>query len=142
MDKVHVIFGSTTGMTEMIANRLAADLGTTAINVGTADSSAFDAEVLVLGTSTWGLGDLQDDWMTKLDSVKTTFAGKKVAVFGLGDNMGFADTFCAAADTLATTAKEVGATLIGEVCRLDETNESDQTDARLAAFEGVIKAAL
>lgn len=139
MDKVHVVFGSSTGMTEAVAARIAADLGTDAINVATADASAFDAEMLVLGTSTWGLGDLQDDWMAKLDEVKGLWAGKKVAVFGLGDKVGFADTFCAAADVLAATAQEVGATVIGDVVRIDEANESDQTEKRVADLVGCIK---
>ena len=54
MDKAHVVFGSSTGMTEAVAARIAADLGTDAINVATADASAFDAEMLVLGTSLSG----------------------------------------------------------------------------------------
>ena len=74
----------------------------------------------------------QDDWMAKLDEVKGLWAGKKVAVFGLGDKVGFADTFCAAADVLAATAQEVGATVIGDVVRIDEANESDQTEKRVA----------
>ena len=62
MDKVHVIYGSTTGMTEAVAQRIAADFGTTAVNVASAGTGAFDAELVILGTSTWGCGDPQDDW--------------------------------------------------------------------------------
>ena len=67
MEKVHVVYGSTTGTTETIALRLANDFGTRAINIAGADVSAFDAEVLLLGSSTWGCGDLQDDWYGGLD---------------------------------------------------------------------------
>ena len=134
-----VIFGSTTGMTEAVAGKIAQALGCEAVNVNAADAAAFDADLLVLGSSTWGVGDLQDDWMAKLDAVKGYFAGKKVAVFGLGDSIGFADSFCVAAETLATTAKDAGATLVGDVLKLDDTNEADQTDGKIAAWVETIK---
>ena len=141
MDKVHVIFGSTTGMTEAVANKIAEALGTTAINIASADAAAFDAELLVLGSSTWGVGDLQDDWMAKLDDVKANFADKKVAVFGLGDSIGFADSFCVATETIANAAKEAGATIVGELLKLDNTNEADQSDAKIAAWIKTIEVA-
>ena len=139
MDKVHVIYGSTTGMTEAVANKIAEALGAQAFNVNAADSSAFDAELLILGSSTWGIGDLQDDWAAKLDEVKGNFAGKKVAVFGLGDSQGFADSFCVAAETIANAAKDAGAALVGDILKLDDTNEADQTDGKIAAWIETIK---
>lgn len=140
MYKVHVIYGSTTGMTEAVAAKIANSLGAQVFNINAADASAFDAELLVLGSSTWGIGDLQDDWAAQLDAVKSNFAGKKVAVFGLGDSQGFADSFCVAAETIANAAKDAGATLVGEVLKLDETNEADQTDGKIAAWVETIKA--
>ena len=142
MDKIHVIYGSTTGMTEAVADKIAKALGAQTFNVNAGDAAAFDAELLVLGSSTWGVGDLQDDWMAQLDGVKANFAGKKVATFGLGDSVGFADSFCVAAETLATTAKDAGATLVGDVLKLDDTNEADQTDGKIAAWVETLKAAL
>ena len=164
MDKVHVIYGSTTGMTETVAQRIAADFGTTAVNVATADADAFDAELVILGSSTWGCGDPQDDWaatgVAQLEAADWT--GKKVAVFGLGDAQGFADTFCDAMADLAQKAVAKGATLVGTLpldafpgassrivdgdhllgLALDETNEADKTDARLAAWEAAVRAQL
>lgn len=164
MDKVHVIYGSTTGMTETVAQRIAADFGTTAVNVATAGADAFDAELVILGSSTWGCGDPQDDWaatgVAQLEAADWT--GKKVAVFGLGDAQGFADTFCDAMADLAQKAVAKGATLVGTLpldafpgassrivdgdhlvgLALDETNEADKTDARLAAWEAAVRAQL
>jgi len=134
-----VIFGSTTGMTEAVAGKIAQALGCEPVNVSSADAAAFDAELLVLGSSTWGVGDLQDDWAAKLDEVKGNFAGKKVAVFGLGDSVGFADSYCVAAETIANAAKDAGATLVGEILKLDDTNEADQTDGKIAAWVETIK---
>ena len=141
MDKIHVIYGSTIGMTEAVAAKIADSLGAQVFNVNADDAAAFDAELLVLGSSTWGIGDLQDDWAAKLDSVKASFAGKKVAVFGLGDSMGFADSFCVAAETIAAAAKDAGATLVGEVLKLDDTNEADKTDGKIAAWIETVKGA-
>ena len=138
--KAKVIFGSTTGMTEAVAGKIAKSLGCDAVNVSAADAAAFDAELLVLGSSTWGVGDLQDDWAAKLDEVKGNFAGKKVAVFGLGDSVGFADSYCVAAETIANAAKDAGATLVGEILKIDDTNEADQTDGKIAAWVETIKA--
>ena len=137
-----VIFGSTTGMTEAVAGKIAQTLGCEAVNINAADAADFDAELLVLGSSTWGVGDLQDDWAAQLDEVKGNFAGKKVATFGLGDSVGFADSYCVAAETIANAAKDAGATLVGEVLKLDDTNESDQTDGKIAAWIETLKAAL
>ena len=164
MDKVHVIYGSTTGMTEAVAQRIAADFGTTALNVASAGADAFDAELVILGTSTWGCGDPQDDWAaTGLPLLEAAdWTGRKVAVFGLGDAQGFADTFCDAVADLANKAVEKGATLVGTLpldafpgvsskivagdrllgLALDETNEADKTDARLAAWEEAVRAGL
>lgn len=138
--KAKVIFGSTTGMTEAVAGKIAQSLGCEAVNINVAAADAFDAELLVLGSSTWGVGDLQDDWAAKLDEVKASFAGKKVAVFGLGDSVGFADSYCVAAETIANAAKDAGATLVGEILKLDDTNEADQTDGKIAAWVETIKA--
>ncbi len=142
MDKIHVIYGSTTGMTEAVAAKIADALGAKVFNVNADDAVAFDAELLVLGSSTWGIGDLQDDWAARLDHVKDSFASKKVAVFGLGDSQGFADSFCVAAETIASVAKDAGATLVGEVLKLDDTNEADKTDGKIAAWTASLKAAI
>lgn len=74
--------------------------------------------------------------------MKGSFSGKKVAVFGLGDSQGFADSFCVAAETIANAAKDAGAMLVGEVLKLDDTNESDQTDGKIATWVETLKAAL
>ena len=83
-------------------------------------------------------------------------------MFGLGDAQGFADTFCDAAADLANKAVEKGATLVGTLpldafpgvsskivagdrllgLALDEANEADKTDARLAAWEEAVRAGL
>ena len=52
------------------------------------------------------------------------------------------DSFCVAAETIANAAKDAGATLVGDVLKLDDTNEADQTDGKIAAWVDTLKAAL
>ena len=66
MANVKVIFGSTTGATESAAAEIAAAFGVQAINVANATADDFKADLLILGSSTWGLGELQDDWVVKI----------------------------------------------------------------------------
>lgn len=73
MKKTGVFYGSSTGTCEELANQIAEKLGVSSTDVHSVDKMTADKikeyEVLVLGTSTWGDGELQDDWY---DGVKST----------------------------------------------------------------------
>ena len=52
-------------------------------------------DLLLLGSSTWGSGELQDDWPGFLDKLgKEDLSGRRVALFGCGDAGIYSDTFC------------------------------------------------
>ena len=87
MAKVGIFYGSTTGVTEDIANRIAEKIdGAEVFNIDGNVDELENYDVLLLGTSTWGFGDLQDDWQAVLDDLANlNLAGKKVAYFGSGD---------------------------------------------------------
>ena len=161
MSKITVIFGSTTGNTEAAAQQIAAALGATAVNVNDATADDFAADLVVLGTSTWGVGDLQDDWAAQLSKLQgASLAGKKVALFGEGDQMGFGDSFVSGMGTLADEAEKRGATIVGlwpadgyqhtasaaqrgdkfVGLALDEMNDADKTADRVAAWTAQVKA--
>lgn len=164
MKKIGIYYGSTTGTCEDLAGRIAAGLGVASSDVKSAadfDSSAEDYDVLVLGTSTWGDGDLQDDWYSAADTLKgLSLSGKTVAIFGCGDAMGYPDTFCSAMKALYDAAVEAGATVIPGASTdgydfgssaavvdgkfvgypVDEMNEPDKTDDRLAPMISALKA--
>ena len=61
MADIKVIFGSSTGSTESAAHKIAAALNADCVNVANATADDFKASTLILGTSTWGVGELQDD---------------------------------------------------------------------------------
>ena len=161
---IAVIYGSTTGMTAEIAASIASALGAECLNVAEVSAnqvSGFDA--LVLGSSTWGAGDLQDDWEANIGVLEgVNLAGKKVAVFGTGDSLSFADTFCDALARLRDAAVAAGAQIVGmgEVegydgiasrvvengrfigLPLDVTNQPELTEARVAAWVEKLKGEL
>ena len=155
MKKTIVVYGSSTGTCEAIAQKIANKLGVECINV--ADLSAdivADAENLLLGTSTWGAGELQDDWYDGIDDLKSAdLSGKTGALFGCGDAESYPDTFCGAMGEIYNAVCD-RATVVGGVSTdgytfddsdavrngqfvglaLDDVNESDKTEARIDAW--------
>ncbi len=156
MSKIAVFFGSTTGTCEALASQVADKLGTSDVFTATDldEGKIAEYDVLVLGSSTWGDGDLQDDWYDPLEVLKgADLSGKKVALFGCGDSDGYPDTFCGAMGIIYEACQ--GATVVGAGIStdgynfgdssavvdgawvglaVDEINESDKTEERLAAW--------
>ena len=100
MKKMGIIYGSSTGTCESIAQTIAEKLGVASVDV--IDASKITTEkvesydILLLGTSTWGDGELQDDWYDAIKMIKTAdLNGKIVALFGCGDSESYCDTFFA-----------------------------------------------
>jgi flavodoxin len=161
MAKVGIFYGSTTGVTEDIANRIAEKIdGAEVFNIDGNVDELENYDVLLLGTSTWGFGDLQDDWQAVLDDLASlNLAGKKVAYFGSGDQGTFSDTFMDGMAIINEEISKTGATVIGNTSTegyefnesravegdkflglaLDEVNQSDLTDERIDAWVEQIK---
>jgi flavodoxin I len=158
MAKIGIYYGSTTGNTQDLAERLAKSLGVASSDVhdvssANADFSSYD--VVLFGTSTMGMGDFQDDWEDYIDKVKSSdLNGKKVGLFGCGDSSSYSDTFGDALGKIYETIKNKGCQLIGRTSiegytfdsseaivdgrfvglLIDEDNESDMTDQRVALW--------
>ena len=117
MKKTVIIYGSTTGNAAMAAETIAAKLGGGDIKeVAKASKDDFvDYENIILGSSTWGDGELQDDWYGFLPTLKSAnLNGKTVAVFGVGDQFSYSSTYVNAMGELYDAAKAGGAKIIGE----------------------------
>jgi len=122
MNKTIVVYGSTTGTCEDLAGRIAGALGVDeVVNVADlTDEQIAEADNLVLGSSTWGAGDLQDDWYDGVEKLRAAdLSGKKVAIFGCGDSESYPDTFCGAMGEIYNAAVEAGAEVIGQVSAAD-----------------------
>lgn len=95
---VGVFYGSDTGNTERIAHRICElfkPLNLTATDIDHCDIDAIlEPEVILLGVSTWDIGHIQYSWEDKIDEfAKRDLSRKRVALFGLGDSVGYPDTF-------------------------------------------------
>ena len=161
MAAIGIFYGSSTGNTKDVAVKLQAALGGDLHNITDVDADSFaEYDALVLATSTWGAGDLQDDWedfFPSLDDVD--FTGKKVALMGLGDAENYGDTFVDGIAVLAEKVEEQGGTLVGATSTdgytydnseaekdgkfiglvIDEDGQSDLTDERIKKWVGELK---
>jgi len=111
-----IFYGSTTGNTEAVASQIESLISgsqmCSAENLTRVELES--CGLIILGASTWGLGDLQDDWIDNLESLRLSkLEGKKVALFGLGDQVCYPDTFVDGIKELHDAAIEAGATVIG-----------------------------
>lgn len=114
MKTIGIFYGSSNGTTESVAKQIAEKLGVKSSDihdVGQASPADFASyEVLLLGSSTWGMGDLQDDWYDFLPKIKKLdLSGKLVGLFGCGDSSSFSDTFCDAIGTIHNDLKATDA---------------------------------
>ncbi len=128
MKKTVVIYGSTTGSCEDYANRIASKLGADVFNVTDVDGGKVEAyDNLLLGTSTWGEGDVQDDWYDGVKVLESAnLKGKAVAIFGCGDAMGYPDSFCGGMAEIYRAVKDSGANILGMVDAGDYNYGSSQ----------------
>jgi flavodoxin I len=122
MAKIGIFYGSTTGNTEKVASMIRTAFGeenAAMYNVDTTDLSDITKfKYLIFGVSTWGVSDLQDDFEDFLEVLKQVdFSGKKVALFGLGDQSTYSDSFVDAMGILYDWLKKKGATIVGSVPR-------------------------
>ena len=163
MSKIGLFYGSNTGNTKRIAEKLADKLGSENVELKNInkvfpdDIKKFDK--IIFGSSTWGYGDLQDDWSVffpKFDNIN--FTGKKVALFGVGDQNGFSETFVDAMGIIYEKVKSQNAKIIGFTSTdnyfhssskavvndkfvglaLDEDSQSTLTDKRLENWANMI----
>lgn len=117
---IGLFYGSTNGATTLVAKRIANAFATQGVTVEVFNIAEYvletmlDFEHLILGTSTWNVGQLQKDWedvLPEFDDLDLT--GKQVALFGLGDQVGYPDTFLDALFFVADKVRERGATVVG-----------------------------
>uniref|UniRef100_UPI002675781E flavodoxin domain-containing protein n=1 Tax=Bacteroides TaxID=816 RepID=UPI002675781E len=80
MNKIGVFYGSTTGTTEDLARRIAEKLDVPSAHVfdvsKLTEALVNEYDVLVLGSSTWGAGELQDDWYDGVKVLKKWLKSK------------------------------------------------------------------
>lgn len=157
--KTGIFYGSTTGTTESIASKVGTLLGADVMQVAEIDKVE-NYDFVIFATSTWGMGDLQDDWVGALDTLATkNLSGKKVGFIGVGDQASFGDTFVDGIGIIYEEIKDKGITLVGKTSVdsysfssskavdgdefiglvIDENNQSELTDERINAWVEKVK---
>ncbi len=129
---IKIIYGSTTGNTETVANLIANQMNHHSVELINAADATLEqvtgSDLVILGSSTWGYGEIQDDFQTFYDQMNHgTFHGKKVAIFGCGDSVSFSDVFCEAVNLIETKVVSLGADLVIESLKVDG-DYSDQLE--------------
>lgn len=164
MSKIGLFYGTQTGNTQTIAETIQQEFGSglvTLHDVAEADSDDLTGySYLIIGCPTWNIGEMQSDWeglYEELDDVD--FSGKKVAYFGPGDQMGYADNFQDAMGILEEKISGLGGKTVGHWptegydfneskavkngkfvgLALDEDNQSDLTDDRIRTWVSQLK---
>ena len=117
MKKTGIFYGSSTGTTADVARRIAKALDVADSDVydvaKTAPVALGDYDLIIIGSSTWGAGELETAWYDFLAGARVLdLQGRKIAVFGCGDES-MSDTFCDAVGELYDAMQDTGAEFIG-----------------------------
>lgn len=162
MKKIGIFYGSDSGNTQGVCEKIADKLGKDNVELVDVAKASKDQLVsfdnLILASSTYGSGDLQTDWEDFIGSLdESDFSGKTIALVGLGDQDTYSDTFCDALYHLYDKAK--GGKIIGKTSTngynfddskavdgdkfvglaLDEDNQDDLSDDRITNWVNEIK---
>lgn len=116
--KIGLFYGSTTCYTEMAAEKIQAQLGTETVqlyNLKDTDIAAcLEYDILIFGISTWDYGELQEDWESQWSDVgQLNLEGKIIALYGMGDQVGYTEWFQDALGMLHDLAIDAGGYCIG-----------------------------
>ena len=157
--KIGIFFGSSTGNTETAAELIEGHFSEHDCTVQ--DVSSIEAgdllgyDFLMMGISTWYVGEAQDDWIDIIDDMEgMDFNGVKFAIFGQGDQLGDPDTFqdgmgmiyekmiAGGGECLGFTSiegydfDESRGVIDDKFCglSLDEDNQGEMTDERVEAW--------
>lgn len=95
---IGLFYGSSTCYTQMTAEKIQQLLGAELVSLhNVADSPISEANqyhYLILGIPTWDYGELQEDWENNWPGLaEVDWQGKHVALFGQGDQVGYAEWF-------------------------------------------------
>ena len=158
---IGLFYGSSTCYTEMSAEKIQQCFGQENVDLFNIADTAVDEidhyQQIIFGIPTWDYGELQEDWEAIWDEIDNLkFADKTVAIFGLGDQIGYPDWFLDAMGFLHNKILLLGATVIGywpndgytfETSQalneektqflglaLDDENQFDKTDERITLW--------
>lgn len=141
MDKILIVYGSSTGNTADTASKIYDALNDEKLKVELKNVSVFnyseitDYDLILFGCSTWGLDEieLQPDFYPFYESLSNLdLKEKKAAVFGCGDlEFRF---FCGAVDMIENRLKEIGTSIIQSSLKVDGDPEKAHEEIKEWTF--------
>jgi len=116
--KIGLFYGSTTCYTEIAAEKIQEKLTNFSVELhnikDTSLTEITNFDIIILGISTWDYGELQEDWEAKWADIATlNLENKIIALYGMGDQIGYTDWFQDALGMLHEEVQAVGAYVIG-----------------------------
>ena len=135
MNSIAILFGPEGGSTEKIAKMIADEIGADKcdlISVKDADDKVISEykNIIIggstIGTHNWSIPSTSSDWDEFMPKFRQlNFEGKNAAIFGLGDHLGYPNTFVDSMRVVYDVLIENKATVLG-FCNVDdyEFNES------------------
>ena len=143
LDSVAIYYGTEGGATGDAAGLINDAIPETGENVFLIDdledpNDLLKYDALIVGCPTWNTGaDTErsgtpwDDLYYEDDGLPTiSLEGKRVAVFGCGDSVGYGDNFCDAAGELHDVMKARGATMFGTAVHAGEGSDYEHSGSK------------
>lgn len=118
MNKTAIIYSYNTKKTGKIATLIQEGFENPAIEMINAEEITEDIflsfEHIIMGVATWFDGELPNFWDEFVPALEELdLSGKKIALFGLGDQKGYPENFLDGVGIMAKILEEQGATLVG-----------------------------
>ncbi len=118
MKKIAIIYSFNSGKTSQAARKIGEALGEPLVeHINAEDLSASEFlrhDLIIMGVPTWFDGELPNYWDEFVPALEDMdLKGKKVALFGNGDQLGYPENFVDAMGIMAQLLEKQGATLIG-----------------------------
>ena len=118
MKPIAIIYAKNTAKTTLVAQYIKEAMGNnpaTLVPIEDAWQEEFETyDNIIAGVSTWFDGELPAYWDEVIPIIETLdLSNKKVAIFGLGDQVNYPDNFVDGIGLLADVFEKVGAKIIG-----------------------------
>lgn len=118
MKNIGLFYGSETVKTGKLAKKIQAAFGESEVELVAVETAWIDDfksyQHIILGSSTWFDGELPDYWAELVPALEDIdMTGKKVAIFGLGDQVRYPENFADGVGILAQLFESNGAQICG-----------------------------
>ncbi|WJV54572.1 flavodoxin FldB [Pectobacteriaceae bacterium CE90] len=115
---IGLFYGSSTCYTEMAAEKIRDILGEELVELNNVKDVApqhmEEYDILILGIPTWDFGEIQEDWEAIWAQLpELNLRGKIVALYGMGDQLGYSEWFLDALGMLHDQLQPLGVKFIG-----------------------------